>query len=237
MFRTLAHHRHQFFVLASLVLTTGLCLALVGVRVTYARNLVHAHLIWNLFLAWLPMLPALIAYNVHRREAWFRRLMVVGCVGMWLLFFPNAPYMVTDVIHLWSRGDGVPLWYDLILIIAFAWTSFYLGLVSLYLMQALVRKAIGPLTSWAFAIMVLAVSGFGVYLGRFQRWNSWDVFTAPVALLRDVYTHVRHPMANREALVFSLLFSLFCFCAYLMLTALMGLSREEKSAVPVTRRG
>jgi uncharacterized membrane protein len=100
-----------------------------------------------------------------------------------------------------------------------------------------VRRAVGSWPSWAFTFAVIAASGFGVYLGRFHRWNSWDVFTSPAALLRDVYLHFRHPIANREALVFSLLFSLFCLCAYLMLTALMGLSREEKPAAPLTQRG
>lgn len=219
------HHR-QLLVMGSLLLSTALCLVMLLTRVWYARELHHVNLAWNLFLAWLPMLIAWAAYNLYKRDSWFSWLVITACAGLWLLFFPNAPYMVTDIIHLWSRGDGVPLWYDLILIVAFAWTSFFLGLVSLFLMQTLVRRAAGPFTSWLFALGVLVLSGFGVYLGRFERWNSWDLFTAPRSLLAEIYRYVRHPLDHPQAVVFSVLFAGFCLCAYLMLVALTHLPRE-----------
>lgn len=221
----LRHHR-QLLVLAALLLATGLCAAMLILRVAYTRSLDHASLAWNLFLAWLPLGVALAAYNLFKRDSWFSWLTVGACAVVWLLFFPNAPYMVTDIVHLW-RGEGAPYWYDLILLVAFAWTSFMLGLVSLFLMQALVRRAAGPLVSWLFAFGVLGLSGFGVYLGRFLRWNSWDVFLSPRGLLRDIWQMVQHPFAHREAVVFSALFSVFCACAYLILAALTHLRHDE----------
>ena len=113
----------------------------------------------------------------------------------------------------------MPYWYDLILLVAFAWTSLLLGLISLLVMQALVRRAAGPAASWLFAFGVLGLSGFGVYLGRFQRWNSWDLFFNPRSLLLEIWNLVRHPLANREALVFSVLFSVFVVSTYLILVA------------------
>ncbi len=213
----LRHHR-QLLVLAALLLATGLCAAMLILRVAYTRSLDHWTLAWNLGLAWLPMGLALAAYNVFKRDSWLAWLGVAACAAIWLLFFPNAPYMVTDLIHLW-RGEGVPYWYDLILLVAFAWTSLLLGLISLLVMQALVRRAAGPAASWLFAFGVLGLSGFGVYLGRFQRWNSWDLFFNPRSLLLEIWNLVRHPLANREALVFSVLFSVFVVSTYLILVA------------------
>lgn len=224
--RTFLRHHRQLLVLASLLLATGLCAALLALRVAYTHSLDHGSLAWNLCLAWLPMGVALTAYNLFKRDSWFSWLAVAACALIWLLFFPNAPYMVTDIVHLW-RGEGVPYWYDLILLVAFAWTSFLLGLVSLFLMQALVRRAAGAPASWLFAVGVLGLSGFGVYLGRFLRWNSWDVFLSPKGVLLDIWQLVRHPLANREAVVFSALFSVFCVCAYLILVALTHLRQGE----------
>ena len=97
---------------------------------------------------------------------------------LWLVFFPNAPYIVTD--FKWLRDwTGAPIWFDVVLVAAAAWCGLMLGFISLYLMQAVVRRSIGTVKAWLFVLGVLAVSSFGIYLGRFQRWNSWDVFTQP----------------------------------------------------------
>ena len=112
------------------------------VRGVYADAFGYAGLAWNLFLAWLPMIAALTAYNLKRSDTRGVWVLIVPCVFLWLLFFPNAPYILTDLLHLRAR-DGVPLWYDLILLIVFAWTGTFLGLVSLYLMHLLVRRAAG----------------------------------------------------------------------------------------------
>ncbi len=99
------------------------------------------------------------------------------CAALWLVFFPNAPYIITDLLHL-SAQDGVPVWYDLILLSAFAWTGAMLGMISLGLMHVLVARVAGGAWSWIFVLGVLMLSGFGVYLGRFPRWNSWDCWRA-----------------------------------------------------------
>ena len=178
--RALLRQYRQVAVLVSLAFSTAVCLGLLGLRVTYSHRLVYTYLAWNLFLAWLPMLCALAAYNAGKRRSRLSWLVVAGCALAWLLFFPNAPYILTDLLHLQARADA-PLWFDLVLLLAFAWTGFMLGLVSLVLMQALVRRAAGAVASWAFAVAVLGLSGFGIYLGRFLRWNSWDVFFSPGA--------------------------------------------------------
>lgn len=229
LIRLLADDRRQLAVVASLVFASFVCLLLLLARALYAGYLSHYGLAWNLLLAWMPMMSALIVYNLsktRRRAAW---LLILPCLAFWLLFFPNAPYILTDILHLRQR-PGVPLWYDLILLIAFAWTGTFLGLVSLYLMQGLVQRRAGARTGWLFTFGVLAAGGFGVYLGRFPRYNSWDALLNPATLAYDVLFHIRHPLANPRILVFSGLFSLCLTAMYLMLVAVIHLRPETQES-------
>ena len=223
--RALIRRYRQLAVLASLAFASAICLALLAVRVLYSDSRNYSFLAWNLFLAWLPMLCALFAYNAYKRRGRLSWLVVAGCALAWLLFFPNAPYILTDLMHLRPRPDA-PLWFDVLLVIAFAWTGLFLGLVSLSLMQALVRRAAGTLASWGFALGVLSLSGFGIYIGRFLRWNSWDVFLSPGGMLADLIDAAQHPLLHARSLVFSGLFSLFLVSAYFMLFALTHLQVE-----------
>jgi uncharacterized membrane protein len=227
--RALIRRYRQLAVLASLAFASAICLALLAVRVVYADNRSYSFLSWNLLLAWLPMLCSLFAYNAYKRRGRLSWLVVAGCALAWLLFFPNAPYILTDLMHLRPRPDA-PLWFDVLLVIAFAWTGLFLGLVSLSLMQALVRRAAGTLASWGFALGVLSLSGFGIYIGRFLRWNSWDVFLSPGGMLADLLDAAQHPLLHARSLVFSGLFSLFLLSAYFMFFALTHLQMEVSSS-------
>jgi uncharacterized membrane protein len=220
----------QLAVLASLAFATAICLALLAGRVLYAENGNYSFLAWNLFLAWLPLLCSLFAYNAYKRRSRLSWLVVAGCALAWLLFFPNAPYILTDIMHLRPRPDA-PLWFDVLLVIAFAWTGLFLGLVSLSLMQALVRRAAGALASWAFALGVLSLSGAGIYLGRFLRWNSWDVFLSPGGILADLLNAAQHPLLHARSVAFSGLFSLFLLAAYFMFVALTHLQADASLVI------
>ncbi len=217
----LKNEHRQVAVIAALAFATAVCVIMLAVRVLYANSTAYIRMLWNLFLAWLPMLAALAAYNLRKRDARRGWAMIVPCAFVWLLFFPNAPYMVTDMLHLQPRY-GVPLWYDLLLLVSFAWTGTFLGLVSLYLMHTLVRRSAGVPAGWLFTFTVLAITGFGVYLGLFPRWNSWDLFLNPMSLLSDVWQRVRHPFADSRTIVFSMLFSLCITAMYFVLSAVMG---------------
>ena len=154
---------------------------MVAVRVAYTDNSDYTNLVWNLFLAWIPFAIAIYVYEGYRRDCGRVRLWAAG--ALWLVFFPNAPYIVTD--FKWLRElTGAPLWYDVVLVSAAAWCGLLLGFMSLYLMQALCGGRRRPLRAWAFANGTLALGSFGVYLGRFQRWNSWICFTQPRACSR-----------------------------------------------------
>jgi uncharacterized membrane protein len=218
--RLLYHKRRQAAIAASLGFASLLCLALLAARVVCTGSTAHFHMVWNLFLAWLPMLGALVAYNASKRSGRGRWLLVLPFLGFWLLFFPNAPYILTDMIHL-RPAPNVPLWYDLILLISFAWTGAFLGLVSLYLMQSMIRREAGNLVSWLFTLVVLGLAGFGVYLGRFPRWNSWDVLADPGGLLADIGLFLSNPLDHGRTVVFSVLFSASLAAMYFVMVALI----------------
>ncbi len=222
----------QLAVVGSLVFATMLCAAMLLVRAAYthSHSLDQFGLAWNLFLAWLPLLSALLIYNLRKRSARHAGWLIAACAFLWLLFFPNAPYILTDLTHL-RASRGVPVWYDLILLLLCAWTGLFLGLVSLYLMQSLVRRTAGVTAGWLFVLLVLGLSGFGVYLGRFPRFNSWDVLTSPWSVAGDVADRVLHPLAHLQTFAFSALFSLMLAAVYLMLFALVHLREPAGQAI------
>lgn len=200
-------------ILASLAGLSGLVVAMVAVRVAYSGNSENAALVWNLFLAWIPFVLALQVYERYRRGA-ARVYLLVGGV-LWLLFFPNAPYIVTD--FKWLRDStGAPIWYDVVLVSAGAWAGLLLGFISLYLMQAVVRRALGALNAWLFVLFALVLSSFGIYLGRFQRSNSWDVFVRPRTFAGDVWTRLADPDEYARVVAVTVLFTAFLAATYLV---------------------
>jgi uncharacterized membrane protein len=204
-----------------LILASAVCVALLGLRDWFSGHWRYLFLPWNLFLAWLPLVFALLTCRLHEKGL-VRSWKFLGAVCAWLIFLPNAPYIFTDLIHLPSTPHG-HFWVDLILILLFALTGFLLGFMSLRLMQSLVARMTNRLVGWIFVVVVAGLSGFGVYLGRFQRWNSWDLLLNPVNLVVDIGHRALHPLVNPSVVVFPALFAVFFLVAYLMLTALVDL--------------
>ena len=196
----------------TLVGASVVSVALLSAKIILSGQWSHVYLIWNLFLAWLPLLLALLVCHRYETSA-DRGWKFFALCGAWLLFFPNAPYMVTDIIHLWSR-HGRHFWIDLVLVVLFAWIGLILGCLSLWLMQRIVSRAFGGPAGWCFVAVSAGLCGFGVYLGRFLRWNSWDAVLNPLDLLGDIVQPMAHPMAHRHDALFIAVFGLFVFLAY-----------------------
>jgi uncharacterized membrane protein len=194
---------------------TAVPVLLMAGRVTYTGSLTHAHIMWNLFLAWLPVA---FAYLAVRPRVTSRLLRLAFCLA-WLLFLPNAPYLITDLIHL-PYGGGIPILYDVVLLFSAALCGLALGLVSLRWMQAAVAGRLGVWPGQLFGLAALGLAGFGVYLGRYLRWSSWDVLLKPVALAQDIWLHVLHPIQHWQAWALALLFALLLAFAYGLLATL-----------------
>lgn len=215
----------------ALSFASAVSVALVIARMVWTRDTHYAFLIWNLFLAWMPMVFALLARE-HQKEDANPGWRFLAFSGAWLLFFPNAPYIFTDIIHLNSLHTH--FWVDLMLILINALTGLVIGFVSLYLMQSAVRRMAGELTSWLFIVAVALLSGFGICLGRFLRLNSWDI-VAPGKMFHRIGTWATQSSAYPSSMAFSMLFAAFLFTAYLMLYALTHLSPPQMNPAPVEK--
>lgn len=166
-------------------------------------------LLWNLALAWIPVVFAFLIWRTPRN----RWLALAALFTGWLLFFPNAFYITTDLIHTHKFGtDGMSRWYDILMTACFAASGVCLGSVSLYLLHSLVRAHCGPRVGCCFAGAMLALGSFGVYLGRFLRFNSWDAVTRPQVLLDGILALIRSNPA--EVAAFCGAFFLFSVLVY-----------------------
>lgn len=212
----------------ALSLASAVCVGLLLARVLFTNNFRYSFLAWNLFLAWLPVVFALLAREKYRQSGNAARLggAFLGLSTAWLLFFPNAPYICTDLVHLNTRFFG-PFWVDLAIILSCAFTGLVLGFVSLYLMHSVVTQRYGVIAGWLFVAGTAGLSSFGIYLGRFLRFNSWDVIAQPGKLYQGISafaTGQNHP----HQLAFLFLFAAFLFIAYLMLYALTHMPRHDQ---------
>jgi uncharacterized membrane protein len=212
---------HAFYALA---LSSALAVGILTARVLRAEQGSFIFLVWNLFLAWVPYGWSLWAATIQRRypRDWWR-LLIPG--ALWLLFFPNAPYIITDFVHLRERPP-VPLWYDIGLLAAFAWSGCFLAVASLQTMQRLVRQLCGSLVSWLFVAASIGLSGLGVYLGRFERWNSWDLLFYPQDVLAAAVRPILYPLSHIRPLGASAMFATIMMICYVMFIATSGAGRS-----------
>lgn len=201
------------------------CAALLALRVIRSGSPMYLFLAWNLFLATVPFAAAVAFSMVQRataRAAWF---------GVWLLFLPNAPYIVTDFLHLRAR-NGVPLWFDIALLASYAGAGLLLGYVSVALVQASISRRFGEVAGWCTALTALFLSGFGIYLGRFLRWNSWDALLAPAPLAMEIAHRVIDPFAHPRTFAVTLIYGAALAVGYV---ALQLVSKgDTSSAAPRT---
>jgi uncharacterized membrane protein len=183
-------------------------------RSEYTGSGRYGFLIWNLFLAWIPFIISYLTYTLTLKRGWI--YIVIPIVAfLWLIFFPNAPYILTDFQHLANPSPDLPVWYDVMMLIWFAFTGLLLGMVSLFLMQEIIRREFGRWPGWAFVALVAALSSAGVYMGRFLRWNSWDILRNPKGIALYSFERVQDP--SLQSVVFIGLFGAFFLFLYITL--------------------
>lgn len=193
------------------------CTCMIAVRVDRTGSGYYRFLLTNLFLACVPLLLSTTLRMADRlRCHWTIK---GGLFGLWLLFLPNAPYILTDILHL-TRTSDAPAWYDLALLLSCSGTGLLLGYLSLVDVQAIVAGRLSPVFGWIFALVSLVLSGFAIYLGRFLRWNSWDVLLTPTRLL-DITNVLMHPVSNARPLSVTLVFGIILVLGYISLRILL----------------
>lgn len=171
-------------------------------------------LIWNLVLAWLPLTFAWLLYKkTPKGLVWSWQNF--SLFALWLLFLPNAFYLISDFIHLHDTGE-INLMYDVILFATYAWCGFLLGFTSLYLVHTKAIKRFRQKAHWLVVVSLL-LCGFAIYLGRYLRWNSWDVITNPFGLLFDVTDRIVNPADHILTFYATLLFFAFLAMIYFVM--------------------
>lgn len=191
----------------TLLLSFGFTLLMLLSRLVYTGIYMYLFYPWNLFLATVPYL---FARKLNNDKKGFRNLMLL--CG-WLLFFPNAPYLITDVFHFEERTEA-PVWFDLILVISGAWNGLIAGMVSLlrverFLILSKARKRVKTLCA-----LFLILCSYGVYVGRYWRFNSWDIIMQPKALLHASAGSIVHPHYNLQLWTFTLVFGVMMYLIY-----------------------
>jgi uncharacterized membrane protein len=223
--KSFGHNKYRLTIFGLLAGASVICVALVRFRASLTGSVRYSFLIWNLLLAWIPFIIAYIVYVTTVRRRWLYLVVPVSAL-IWLIFFPNAPYILTDFQHLSYAGGDIPVWYDVILLIWFAFTGLFLGMVSLFLMQEIVRREFGRWFGWGFVLSVAVLSTIGVYMGRFLRWNSWDLIGNFSGMAQFTFYYLVNP--TPRSLVFAGMFVPFFLFVYLLLYTFGHLLLERR---------
>ncbi len=194
-----------------LPLLSAVSLGLVSYRVSHTGTPTFTFLAWNLALAWCPLVLAGAIYWMHRTGAPTLALIVVA--SMWLLFLPNAPYLVTDFIHV-RIADGRLQMFDAFLLGTFAVNGVALGYVSTYLVHMVSRDRFGGTVAWLLIAASIAASAVGIYLGRVLRLNSWDAIQDPMLIPRLLRARLEDPFGNPDFVAMVSIGSVLLFVGY-----------------------
>lgn len=182
----------------------------------------YRFLLWNLFLAWIPYWAAMGLWIIHQAKTHWpvavRRISLAALGAIWFLFLPNAPYLVTDLIHFRRfLGGGMWAWSDIFMMMIFIWIGLMLGALSLYLVHLVVARTFGRAAGWGFVAGMVPLTSVGVYVGREFRWNSWEVITDPGKLMSDL-----NRLLEVDALQFIIMASVMIGMAYMTIHMLLA---------------
>lgn len=186
-----------------LFLFSFFCLSLSLIRVKLTTSIYLIFLIWNLFLA---VIPFLLTSYLKTKKLFENKFKDGLLLSIWLLFLPNSFYIITDFVHL-SLSNSYTLWYDLLLISSYASLGFLLGIISLQDFENLLSDKFNASICSFLVFGISILSGFGIYLGRILRYNSWDILKNPIALFTDLV----EIFITVKSLGFSILYGCFIY--------------------------
>ncbi|MBX2829543.1 MAG: DUF1361 domain-containing protein [Flavobacteriaceae bacterium] len=179
----------RFEILFPIFAFSAISLFLLMIRLKFTLSFFYLFLVWNLFLAWIPF--CISSYLLHKKVG---RMGLLFGTGVWLLFLPNAPYILTDFVHL-NHPNSHPV-FDGFMLVLFSITGIICYLYSLADMEQLWRRHFAEKWIRWILLAIPFITGFGIYLGRFLRWNSWDILQNPIGLIQDIFQIVLSPQNN-----------------------------------------
>ena len=206
------------------LLSVAFTLILIMVRMAFTKQFTYLFLMWNLFLAAVPVLFSQLLLKKNKMK--FKAVLLLI---LWLLFFPNAPYIITDFFHFKERPP-IPKWFDLLIITCAAWNGLILGIISLLQVEAFLSRHVSKLKVNVIISSSFLLCGFGIYLGRFLRFNSWDIITDPGSLFTALKYRVFYPHENLRTWGFTFLFGAMLWLFYYTIKKLSGLKLNINQA-------
>ncbi len=202
-------------------------LSMLAIRIYISGKMHFVFLIWNIFLAFIPF-----AISSYILPYWIKkdnRILFFLTTCIWMLFFPNALYIVTDLIHL-QLQTSIPKWFDAVILFSSAILGLLLAFISLRKVEHLLTHFISSRKVNVITFLILAISSFGVYLGRFLRWNSWDILQNPFELLKSIAERVCFPLDHLRTWVMTFLLSILFYLLYNVIKQLPRMIVEPENA-------
>lgn len=194
-----------------MLITIALCFSTFALmlRVKLSKSFFYLFLVWNIFLAIIPYTITIYLSSKPRINKFKLGIWFLG----WLAFLPNAPYIITDLIHL-RFGNHPLLWLDILVVLSFALAGLLLFYLSLLDMQKIMTTKFSNIPTRTITFGILFLCGFGVYLGRFLRYNSWEIISNPKILMSDIIHIILSPFQHSEAWLFTICFGGFLVVGY-----------------------
>lgn len=188
---------------------------LICCRIFYSGSLLFTFLVWNIFLAWIPFGISYYLTKPASEKRWRQWLLFAA----WLLFFPNALYIITDFVHL-DLETNVPKWFDAILLFASAVVGLMMAFISLYRIEKFLTKRINEKIMPLIIGGILFLGSFGVYLGRFLRWNSWDIIRNPLGLISAIVQRFFFPLEHLRTWGITCILTMLFYLLYISIKKL-----------------
>ena len=200
-----------------LMVSCGFSCSLLAARIFITGDMTYLFLLWNLFLAFVPF--AITRWLTSKTGFAKHKVKAAATLFVWLLFIPNSFYILTDLFHL-DKFDSAPQWFDLLLIFSFAWNGIVLGIISLRRAEILLETVTGRRISTVIIFSVMWLNAFGIYIGRYLRFNSWDIITQPLSLFSAIFEVWLHPFRNKMEWGMIALYAVFMTVLYFTLKKL-----------------
>jgi uncharacterized membrane protein len=202
------HKKNMFLLLSTLMLflTSFMGCLMIFIRKFIIGEAWYSFLIWNLFLSWIPYILSVVLYIVfYKKRIKIKKILFFLLGIMWIVFYPNSPYMVTDFIHI-KNFDSVLMWYDFIVFSLFIFTSFFMGFISLFIVFKILKNIYNSYISFLIIFAILFLTSYGIYLGRVTRRNSWDLIFNYKILIQTIIDSI-----NINCIIFSIVLVCFLF--------------------------
>jgi len=196
----------------SIILLTILAVVLNVLRIIIWGKMSFVYILWNIFLAFIPFVISYILLFLLKEKKLNKIIFIIGII-LWLLFIPNAPYLITDFIHL-GEIRVVPVIFDVFLLFSSASVGLILGFYSLFHIEQIINSKLSRRKTSAVMALIILLISFGIYLGRFLRFNSWDIFINHTSLIKHIWKILSQSAIHLEVYLYILLFFFFLYLSY-----------------------